>query len=262
MRIGYSPAMRVLTAIILIAFPAFACAHPEDEFCVPGEDGLDPALCEALNAMQSGEEMRPLRDDDGYERGTLSTVGLYIKVGVGHILPGGLDHILFVLALFLTSTRMRALILQVTMFTLAHSLTLGMAAAGWIALNAAWVEALIAATIAFVAVENLFVKQLPRWRLPLVFLFGLLHGLGFAGFFSEFGLPDNQFLAGLVGFNVGVEIGQISVLLVAIAITLPLRRWLDPDGSSGRYRRAVVLPASLAIAATGMFWTVERLLAV
>ena len=148
------------------------------------------------------------------------------------------------------------------MFTLAHSLTLGMAAAGWIALNAAWVEALIAATIAFVAVENLFVKKMPSWRLPVVFLFGLLHGLGFAGFFSELGLPDNQFLAGLVGFNVGVEIGQISVLLVAAAITIPLRHRFEAAGQSGRYRRNVVLPGSFIIAAIGAFWTVERLMAV
>ncbi len=254
--------MPLLVALILVALTAVANAHPEDEFCVPGEDGLDPALCEALNAMQSGEEMRPLLDEEGNERGTLSTVGLYIKIGVGHILPGGLDHILFVLALFLTSTRLRALILQVTMFTLAHSLTLGMAAAGWITLNAAWVEALIAATIAFVAIENLFVKQLPRWRLPVVFLFGLLHGLGFAGFFSELGLPDNQFLAGLVGFNIGVEIGQIGVLLLAVAITVPLRRRFEAAGQPGRYRGVVVLPASFVIAAIGAFWTVERLLAV
>jgi hypothetical protein len=254
--------MPLLVVLLIVAFAATANAHPEDEFCVPGEDGLDPALCEALNAMQSGEPLRPLLDDEGNERGTLSTVGLYIKIGIGHILPGGLDHILFVLALFLTSTRWQALALQVTMFTLAHSLTLGMAAAGWITLNAAWVEALIAATIAFVAVENLFVKQMPSWRLPVVFLFGLLHGLGFAGFFSELGLPDNQFLAGLVGFNVGVEIGQLSVLLVALAITWPLRGRFEEAGQPKGYRNTVVLPGSLVIAATGAFWTVERVLAV
>lgn len=254
--------MRLLIAMALLALATLANAHPEDEFCVPGEDGLDPALCEQLNALQSGGSLRPLLDDEGNERSSLSTVWLYTKIGVGHILPGGLDHILFVLALFLTSTSMRALILQVTMFTLAHSLTLGMAAAGWVSLNSAWVEALIAATIAFVAVENLYVKQLPRWRLPVVFSFGLLHGLGFAGFFSQLSLPDNQFLAGLVGFNIGVEVGQIGVLLLALAIALPLRRLLETNAPSGRYRRFVVMPASFAIAAVGTFWAVERLLAV
>ena len=251
--------MRVLIALALLALAPLANAHPEDEFCVPGEDDIDPALCEALNAMQSGEPLRPLLDEAGNERSTLSTVWLYTKIGVGHILPGGLDHILFVLALFLTSTRLRALILQVTMFTLAHSLTLGMAAVGWVSLNAAWVEALIAATIAVVAVENLFVKSLPRWRLPVVFAFGLLHGLGFAGFFSQFSLPENQFLAGLVGFNIGVEIGQISVLTVAFVIALLVRRLLGSSASSERYRRFVVVPGSLAIAAVGTFWAIERL---
>ena len=254
--------MRVLSSVLLLALAMAATAHPEDEFCVPGEDDMDPALCEALNAMQSGEPVRPLIDDEGNELSGWSTAWLYTKIGVGHILPGGLDHILFVLALFLTSTRVRALILQITMFTLAHSLTLGMAAAGWVNLNAAWVEALIAATIAFVAIENLFVKTLPRWRLPTVFMFGLLHGLGFAGFFGQLSLPENQFLAGLVGFNIGVEIGQIGVLLVALALTMPLRRVLTSNDETDRYRQFVVVPSSLVIAAIGAFWTVERLLAI
>jgi hypothetical protein len=250
--------MRLLLAVLFLAAASSAAGHPEDEFCIPGEDGLDPALCEALNALQSSDGLQPLVDEEGNARSTLSTVWLYLKIGVGHILPGGLDHILFVLALFLSSTRLRALILQITMFTLAHSLTLGLAAAGWVGLNAAWVEALIAATIAFVAFENLFVAGLPRWRLPLVFLFGLLHGLGFAGFFSELSLPDNQFLAGLFGFNVGVEIGQIGVLLLALVIAIPLRRHFGRT----RYRRVVVVPGSLAIGAIGLFWTFERLVAV
>jgi len=255
--------MRSLITLVLIGLASVANAHPEDEFCVPGEDGLDPALCEALNAMQTGVEMRPLMDKAGNELGSMETAWRYTGIGVGHILPGGLDHILFVLALFLTSTRLRALVLQITMFTLAHSLTLGMAAAGWVSLNSAWVEALIAATIAFVAIENVFVKQLPKWRLPVVFVFGLLHGLGFAGFFGELGLPDNQFLAGLVGFNVGVEIGQIGVLLLALVIAIAVRRLLDASGSQMMtYRRVVVLPGSLVIAAVGTFWTIERLLAV
>ncbi|MEM1174508.1 MAG: HupE/UreJ family protein [Pseudomonadota bacterium] len=255
--------MRTLITLLLLVLAAPAFAHPEDEFCVPGEGGLDPALCEALNAMQSGGELRPLLDEQGNELSALETAWRYVGIGVGHILPGGLDHILFVLALFLTSTRARALVLQVTMFTLAHSLTLGMAAAGWISLNSAWVEALIAATIAFVAIENVLVKRLPSWRLPVVFLFGLLHGLGFAGFFGELGLPDNQFFAGLVGFNVGVEIGQIGVVLLALLLATVLRRALDarqlPEST---YRRFVVLPSTLCIAAIGLFWTVERLLAV
>lgn len=254
--------MRVLICLILLTAATLSVAHPEDEFCVPGEDGLDPSLCEALNAMQSGESTRPLLDDAGNERGAMSTLWLYTKIGVGHILPGGLDHILFVLALMLTSTQLRPLVLQITMFTLAHSITLGLAAAGWVSLNSAWVEALIAATIAFVAIENIFVKQLPSWRLPVVFLFGLLHGLGFAGFFGQLSLPDNQFLSGLIGFNVGVEIGQLSVLAVAVLIALFVQRQFGWQDSGREYRRFVVIPASLVIGGIGLVWTVERLLAV
>ncbi|MEM7217414.1 MAG: HupE/UreJ family protein [Pseudomonadota bacterium] len=250
--------MRALIALLLLLLAPVASAHPEDEFCIPGEDGLDPALCEALNAMQSGASTGPLVDAAGEERGALSTLWLYIGVGANHILPGGLDHILFVLALFLTSLATRALVLQITMFTLAHSLTLGLAALGLIGVNAGWVEALIAASIAVVAIENLFVRGLPRWRAPLVFGFGLLHGLGFAGFFGQLELPEHQFLAGLVGFNVGVEIGQLAVLLLALALALPLRRLAG--GESG-YRRRVVIPGSAAIAAVAVLWTIERLLA-
>jgi len=255
--------MPTILALLLLALAGAAGAHPEDEFCVPGEDGIDPELCEALNAMQSGSELRPLLDDEGNELGFAATAWRYTAVGVGHILPGGLDHILFVLALFLSSPRLRPLVLQVTMFTLAHSVTLGLAAAGYIQPNAAWVEALIAATIAFVAIENLFLSSMPRWRLALVFVFGLLHGLGFAGFFGELGLPDNQFFAGLLGFNIGVEIGQISVLVVAVGLAALLRRRLETTASPEvTYRRVLVLPFSLVIAAVGGYWTVERLLAV
>ncbi|MEM7083845.1 MAG: HupE/UreJ family protein [Pseudomonadota bacterium] len=254
--------MRIAATLLFAMVVLSAQAHPEDEFCTPGESALDPALCEALNAMQSGEPVRPLVDADGNERSAFSTIGLYTQIGIGHILPGGLDHILFVLALFLTSTRWRALILQITMFTLAHTLTLGLAAAGLVTVNAAWVEALIAATIAIVAVENVFVKSLPRWRLPVVFVFGLLHGLGFAGFFGQLNLPDNQFVAGLIGFNIGGEIGQIAVLALAFVLAVFIRRGIETDATSGRYRRFVVVPCSLVIALIGSLWAIERLASV
>ena len=106
-------------------------------------------------------------------------LGLYISIGIGHILPGGLDHILFVLALFLSSTRVRALVVQISTFTVAHTVTLGLAAAGVISPPTSLVEPLIAASIAFVAIENLYMKDMPKWRPVVVFLFGLLHGLGF-----------------------------------------------------------------------------------
>jgi len=240
-------------------------AHPEDEFCIPGEDGLDPALCRALAALNSAEdaptdaELAPLLDASGRERSTLSTFALYVSIGVQHILPGGLDHILFVLALFLASTRGKALLIQITTFTVAHTVTLGLAANGVIAPAASVVEPIIAFTIAFVAIENLVFRKMTWWRPLLVFVFGLVHGLGFAGFFGELGLPSGQFWSALLGFNVGVEIGQLSVIVVAFVLAALLRRRLDEGPGEVLYRRYVVMPASAAIGVVGLWWAVERL---
>lgn len=255
-------AVHIFYLLALLVLSTIVSAHPEDEFCIPGDGMLDPALCEALNATQVSGQIRPLLTEAGVELSGFETARLYVGIGVDHILSGGLDHILFILALCLTSTELRALAVQVTMFTVAHSTTLGLAASGWITPNLAWIEACIAATIAVVAIENLFVQRLPSWRLPLVFLFGLLHGLGFAGFFGELALPDNQFFAGLMGFNIGVEIGQLGVALIALAVAWCLRRgFANKHCPESSYRRFVTMPCTLLIALVGSVWTAERLLA-
>ncbi len=250
-----------MTAAGLFASAVFA--HPEDEFCVPGQGSLDPELCAALAALDNpdatAEELAPILDAQGNVRGVWSTVGLYVTIGIRHILPSGLDHILFVLALFLSSTRLRALVIQISTFTVAHTATLGLAAAGVISPSPAIVEPLIAATIALVALENLFLDDMPGWRPAAVFLFGLLHGLGFAGFFGELGLPPGQFWSALIGFNIGVEIGQLSVICLAFVAALHIRRHLEAKEKPAAYRRFVVLPASGLIGFVGLWWTVTRL---
>ncbi len=254
----------VAVAAVALLWPFVAGAHPEDEFCVPGEDGLDPTLCAALSELDNAERVASgaLLDAAGRPLSGWATFGLYVEVGIRHILPAGLDHILFVLALFLSSTRLTALVLQISAFTVAHTATLGLAAAGVISPSAAVVEPLIAASIAFVAVENLFLRDMPSWRPFVVFAFGLVHGMGFAGFFGELGLPPEQFWSGLIGFNVGVEIGQLSVVAAAFVAALAFRRSVaDTPVSEAvalRYRRWIVLPLSFAIAAVGLFWAVER----
>ena len=243
-----------------------ASGHPEDEFCT-GDDGLDPELCAALAAIDgattdpSEAALQSILDESGKERSSWSTFGLYVTIGIGHILPDGLDHILFVLAVFLASVRLKALIWQISAFTVAHTATLALAASGVITPTSAIVEPLIAFTIAFVAIENLVFREMTAWRPVVVFGFGLIHGLGFAGFFGELGLPPGQFWSALIGFNLGVEIGQLSVIVTAAILGALLRRWLaDPDGQR-RYRSVVALPGSLAISITGLWWGVTRLLA-
>ena len=177
----------------------------------------------------------------------------YLVLGFTHILPKGLDHMLFVLGLFLLSTRLAPLLWQVTAFTLAHSITLALSMYGVIALSPAIVEPLIAASIVAVAVENLLTARLHAWRVFVVFGFGLLHGLGFAGVLTEIGLPRDEFVTGLIAFNVGVEGGQLAVIALAFLVVgywFRHRPW---------YRARVVLPLSALIALTGAYWMVERL---
>ena len=176
----------------------------------------------------------------------------YLRLGYSHILPKGTDHILFVCGIFLLAVRLRPVLLQVSAFTLAHTLTLALTVYGFVALSPRIVEPLIALSIVYVAVENVLAPALTPWRVALVFAFGLLHGMGFAGVLSELGLPRSQFVPALLSFNAGVELGQLSVIaLLALLLALPFRRkpW---------YRRRVVVPGSLAIAAVGLVWFVER----
>lgn len=176
----------------------------------------------------------------------------YIKIGFEHIVPKGLDHILFVLGLFFFSTRFRPLLWQVTTFTAAHTLTLALAITGTISLSASIVEPLIALSIAYVAVENILGLKFGPRRIAVVFGFGLLHGLGFAGVLSEIGLTAGSFALGLIAFNIGVEIGQLAVLAVAWIL---IASWAAnrPD-----YRQKIAIPVSILIGITGLYWTIER----
>lgn len=178
----------------------------------------------------------------------------YLWLGYTHILPKGLDHILFVLGIFLLSPRWKTMLLQVTTFTVAHSITLGLSIYGIVSLPSRIVEPLIALSIAYVAVENLFTRNLKPWRVALVFMFGLLHGLGFAGVLRELGLPREEFLTALLTFNLGVEGGQLTVIAAALVAVAPFIK-------KGWYRQRVVIPASIAIAATGLYWTLVRVVA-
>jgi len=177
----------------------------------------------------------------------------YSGLGYLHILPRGLDHILFVIGLFLLSRHFSPLLWQVTAFTLAHTITLALTIYGVISLSSSIVEPLIALSIAYVGLENILTRQLKPWRIIVVFLFGLLHGMGFAGVLTELGLPESEFVTALISFNIGVEFGQLSVILLAFTVVF----WLRHDEL--RYRRFVVIPGSALIALMGLFWTWQRI---
>ncbi len=186
--------------------------------------------------------------------GALTEFGRYIVLGFEHIVPKGLDHILFVLGLFLFSLHLRPLLMQVTAFTLAHTVTLALASLKIVTIPAEIVEPLIAASIVFVAVENILGGRITWRRVAVVFGFGLLHGLGFASVLGEIGLNPARFVADLVAFNVGVEIGQLAVISVAF---LAFGAWF---GRKPWYRTRVVIPISALIAVTGAWWMIQRII--
>jgi hydrogenase/urease accessory protein HupE len=203
--------------------------------------------------LTKGQTSEPFDLDRALEEKPFwQVVSEYVVLGFTHILPKGLDHILFVLGIYLLSQHWRPLLYQVTAFTVAHSITLGLSLYGVISLSPNIVEPLIALSIVYVAVENIVTPDLKPWRVFVVFGFGLLHGLGFADVLMSLGLPRDEYLTGLIAFNIGVELGQLSVIagaFLAVGLWLRNRAW---------YRQRIVIPASLVIAVIGAYWTIER----
>ncbi len=196
-----------------------------------------------------GEECPKIKLIAGEPEAGLSEL---VVIGFKHIVPLGLDHVLFVLALFLGGREMKALLIQTGVFTLAHSATLALSTFGILSLSPRIVEPLIALSIGIVSLENVLRGSgVSRGRAAVVFVFGLLHGLGFAGVLAQTPLVEGQKLMALLLFNLGVELGQISVLAAAFLVSLPLR---DPV----RYRRLVARPLSLVLGVVGLVWAVAR----
>jgi hydrogenase/urease accessory protein HupE len=181
-----------------------------------------------------------------------NVVWFYLKLGVRHIIPMGLDHILFVVSLCLLSTRIKTILWQATAFTVAHSITLALSMKNIIAAPGPVVEPIIALSILFVAVENILLDKLKPWRVLVVFMFGLVHGMGFASALNEIGLPRNQFFTSILAFNTGVELGQIAVITVTFLLLI------IPLGRKSWYKKGVVYPLSGLIACIAAFWTIQR----
>jgi HupE / UreJ protein len=180
-------------------------------------------------------------------------VWFYLALGYKHIVPQGIDHILFVIGLCLLSTNIKTIFWQATAFTVAHSITLALSMKNIIVAPGAVVEPIIALSIVFVALENMLLTELKPWRIAVVFLFGLIHGMGFASALNEIGLPVGKFYTAILAFNAGVELGQISVITAMFAlIIIPLRNktW---------YRAGIVYTLSALIAFVASWWTIQRI---
>ena len=178
----------------------------------------------------------------------------YFQLGFKHIIPEGLDHVLFIMGLCLIHTKIKPIIYQATAFTVAHTIALALSMKNIIVAPPQVIEPIIALSIVFIALENLIVSKVKPWRLILVFLFGLVHGMGFASSLNEIGLPPDQFATSILLFNLGVEVCQVLVIAFVYGLLiLPFnnRQW---------YRGRIVYPISIMIALVSSYWTVMRIM--
>jgi hypothetical protein len=186
--------------------------------------------------------------------------GRYLVAGIEHIAIG-FDHIAFLLATIVWGRRFVPLVKVITAFTVAHSITLSMAVLGVVAPPSAWVEAAIAASIVYVAAENFFVRDVGRrWR--VTFVFGLVHGFGFASVLREYGLPQEALVPALAAFNVGVEIGQLAIVAVALLVLHGVDRLERRAGVVEIPDPRVAWGISIIVGALGVWWLVERIPAI
>ena len=178
----------------------------------------------------------------------------YLIIGFHHIFPKGADHILFVLGLFLFSPNFRPLFIQISVFTIAHTITIFLGVLDIIRVPENIVEPMIALSISYIAIENIFLKKISIWRPLIIFFFGLLHGLGFAGVINDIGLSQTNFIVTLVSFNLGVEIGQLFIIIICyfgVSYWIKDRPW---------YKKFFTNLMSLIISIFGLIWFINRII--
>jgi hypothetical protein len=177
----------------------------------------------------------------------------YVQHGFQHIIPLGLDHIFFIICIFFLNTNIKSIIKQATLFTIAHSITLMLAMKNIIVAPPQIIEPLIALSIVALAAENIIGKSKSSIRSLLIFAFGLLHGMGFASALSSLDFPMYDFSTALIAFNIGVELGQISIIL---AMYLGIQLIFS---AKAYYRTRILIPANVAIGLVAIYWTLERI---
>ena len=235
-------------------------------FTIQFDNSLGPVVLRQFNNQEKQEVLYTAYLQPGEisalitntnQNSVISTIFEYVHLGIIHIIPKGLDHILFILGIFFYSIRFQNLLWQVTMFTLAHSITLILASLGLIIISPAIIEPLIALSICFIAIENIFQKDLKfkqrssLLRYSIIFIFGLIHGLGFASVLGEIGMNISQLFLSLISFNVGVEIAQIGIILILFGL-------LYFPSQKAWYRQLIQIPTSLIISIVGLYWFIER----
>ena len=203
--------------------------------------------------IAAGLETLPIPRQEMVERNWQETFVQYVISGIAHIIPKGLDHIVFIMGLYFFSPHIRPLLMQVTVFTLAHSFTLALATLKLVFIPASVVEPLIALSIVWIGVENILRPKIGLGRMTVIFIFGLLHGLGFAFVLGEVGLAGSAFAISLIAFNIGVEFGQLMVLAPLVIMGLFISK-------HKAYRQRVENPASFIIAMIGLYWFLERVI--
>ncbi len=248
------------TRIVIDAIPgagelrAYWSGEQETELIILTEEGEDANV---VSTLPGGSLMLWKQTGAGKSAPVEQPVtGGWVQLGFHHVLPEGRDHMLFILGLFLLVPKWKPLMGQSLLFTLAHSITLALAVFAVVHIPGKWwgitkpVEVLIAVSIAWIGIENLLTRKLGKQRLVLIFCFGLIHGLGFASSIGDKmnGVPRSQLTGPLLGFNVGVELAQISVLAAAFLILWPLRKWT----------RQVQTIGSAFVALAGLSWAIQR----
>lgn len=204
--------------------------------------------------LQSGTETDPIFFKENNFRSMFTSFTKFFVLGIQHIIPKGLDHILFIFGLFLFSSSLNKLIKQITIFTIAHSITLIFVSLSLIKINPQIVEPIIALSIVYVGLENIFKNYIKEYmRYVVILFFGLLHGLGFALVLSDIGFRSSKLFINLISFNIGIEVAQISIILflyLLIAIKFANNKY---------YRIAFQIPSSILIASIGLYWFIERI---
>ncbi|WP_441234114.1 HupE/UreJ family protein [Bradyrhizobium sp. 930_D9_N1_4] len=246
---------------------SFACAHAAGDIVYRSSvlTEKDPTARQVVLIAQGKSEMQALLDASNTTVSLSTappslwpTMQRYLVTGVEHIFLG-YDHIAFLIAIVLWARRLMPVVKIVTAFTIAHSITLSLAALNVLVIPSRIVEPAIAASIVFVAVENFMSRDIDRrWR--VAFLFGLIHGFGFAGVLREIGLPPNAVAPALAAFNVGVEIGQIAIVAIVLPVLGLLDRLTAVDRAESVRAARLVHAVSALIGLLGSYWLLVRVL--